>query len=91
MKRFFRSSNFKMLLVIAAVVLSGVVFAAVSRNASSPLTSAISTVFSPLQKLSAAISGSLEDVDASFRSSTLYRAEIVELEKELEQYRKQLA
>ncbi len=49
MKRFFRSSNFKMLLVIAAVVLSGVVFAAVSRNASSPLTSAISTVFSPLQ------------------------------------------
>ncbi len=91
MKRFFRSSSFKMLLVILAVVLSGVVFAAVSRNASSPLTSAISTVFSPLQKLSAVITESLGDVSASFRSSTLYRAEIVELEKELESYRKQLA
>lgn len=91
MKRFFRSSSFKMLLVILAVVLSGVIFAAVSRNASSPLTSAIGTFFSPLQKLSAVISESLGDVSASFRSSTLYRAEIVELEKELDSYRKQLA
>ena len=91
MKRFFRSSSFKMLLVIFAVVLSGVFFAAVSRNASSPLTSAVSVVFSPLQRLSAVISDNLEDVSASFRSSTLYRAEIVELEKEIEGYRKQLA
>ena len=91
MKRFFRSSSFKMLLVIFAVVLSGVFFAAVSRNASSPLTSAVSVVFSPLQRLSAVISDNLEDVSASFRSSTLYRAEIVELEKEIESYRKQLA
>lgn len=91
MKRFFRSSSFKMLLVIFAVVLSGVFFAAVSRNASSPLTSAVSVVFSPLQRLSAVISDNLEDVSASFRSSTLYRAEIVELEKQIEGYRKQLA
>lgn len=91
MKRFFRSSSFKMLHVITAVVLLGVVFAAVSRNASSPLTSAIGTIFSPLQQLSATISGSLEDVSASFRSSTIYRAEMIELEKELEEYRKKLA
>ena len=58
MKRFFRSSSFKTLLVIGAVVLLGVVFAVVSRNASSPLTSAIGTVFSPLQNLSATISDS---------------------------------
>lgn len=91
MKRFFRSSSFKTLLVICAVVILGVILAAVSRNASSPITSAIGTVFLPLQKLSAVISDSLGDVSASFRSSTLYRAEIVELEKELEDYRKQLA
>lgn len=91
MKRFFRSSSFKMLLVIFTVVLSGVFFAAVSRNASSPLTSAVSVFFSPLQRLSAVISDNLGDVSASFRSSTLYRAEIVELEKEIEGYRKQLA
>ena len=91
MKRFFRSSSFKTLLVIGAVVLLGVVFAVVSRNASSPLTSAIGTVFSPLQNLSATISESLQEVSFSFRSSTLYRAEMVEMEKELEEYRKQLA
>lgn len=91
MKRFFRSSSFKMLLVIFAVLVSGVFFAAVSRNASSPLASAVGTVFSPLQRLSSVISENLGEVSASFRSSTLYRAEIVELEKELEAYRKQLA
>ncbi len=91
MKRFIRSSSFKMLLVIFAVLLSSVFFAAFSRNASSPIGSAVSTIFYPLQKLSATISENLNDVSASFRSSTLYRAEIVELEKELEGYRKQLA
>lgn len=91
MKRFFKSSSFKTLLVIVAVVLAGVVFASVSHNASSPLTSAVSTIFSPLQKLSDVISDSLGDVSASFRSSTLYRAEIIELEKELEEQRKKLA
>ncbi len=91
MKRFFRSSSFKMLLVIAAVIISGIVFAAVSHNASSPVASVVGTIFSPLQKLSAVITENLDDVSLSFKSSTIYRAEIVELEKELEQYRKKMA
>ena len=91
MKRFFQSGNFKTLLVIAAVIISGIIFASVSHNASSPLTSAIGTVFTPLEKLSSFICDSLSDVSVSFRSSTLYRAEIVELEAELEEYRKKLA
>lgn len=80
-----------MLVVIVAVVMAGVVLASVSHNASSPLTSAISTIFSPLQALSDLISDSLGDVSASFKSSTLYRAEIVELEKQLAQERKKTA
>ena len=91
MKRFFRSSSFKMLLVIAAVIISGIVFAAISHNASSPVASVVGTIFSPLQKLSAVITENLDDVSLSFKSSTIYRAEIVELEKELEQYRKKMA
>ncbi len=91
MKRFFRSSSFKMLLVIAAVIISGIVFAAVSHDASSPVASVVGTIFSPLQKLSAMITDNLDDVSLSFKSSTVYRAEIVELEKELEQYRKKMA
>ena len=91
MKRFFRSGSFKTLVVIVAVILLGVIFAAISRNASTPLTSAIGTIFSPLNSLASTISESLSDVSASFRSSTLYQAEIVDLEQQLEEKRKQLA
>ncbi|MBR0536319.1 MAG: rod shape-determining protein MreC [Clostridia bacterium] len=91
MKRFFRSGSFKTLVVIVAVILLGVIFAAISRNASTPLTSAVGTIFSPLNSLASTISESLSDVSASFRSSTLYQAEIVELEQQLEEKRKQLA
>ena len=91
MKRFLRSGSFKVLVIIAAVVFLGVICASVSHNASSPFTSAIGTVFSPLQKLSAAIADNLQDVSASFTSSAVYKAENDELRKELQEYRKKLA
>lgn len=91
MKKFFQSGSFKNLLVVAAVIIAGVVFAAISHNASSPITSAIGTVFSPLQKLSAVISENLSEVSVSFRSSSVYKSEIEELEAELEKSRKKLA
>ena len=59
MKRFFHSSGFKTLVVIAVVMLLGVLCAVISHNAASPFTTAVGTVFSPLQKLSAAIEENL--------------------------------
>ncbi len=91
MKRFLRSGSFKTLVVIAIVVLLGVLCAAVSRNASSPFTTAVGTLFSPLQRLSAYIAENLNDVEASFESSIIYRAENAELQQELQEYRKKLA
>lgn len=91
MKRFLRSGSFKTLVVIAIIVLLGIICAAVSHNAASPFTSAMGMVFSPLQKLSSSISGSLDDVTASFKSSSVYKAENEELKKELEEYRRKLA
>lgn len=91
MKRFFHSKGFKNLIVIAAVVFSGVLCAAFTHNASSPFTSAISTVFSPLQKLSAAIAVNLDELSFSFKSASVYQEENRELEKELEECRKKLA
>ena len=91
MKRFFRSRGFKNLVVIAVVIFVGVLTAAFTRNASSPITSALGTVFSPLQKLSATISEKLSDVSFSFESASFYAEENKELKKELEEYRKQLA
>lgn len=91
MKRFLRSGTFKNLVIVAAVVLLGVLCASVSHNASSPFTSVIGTIFSPLQKLSVAISDSLNDVSAAFTSSSVYLEENEALKKEIEGYRKQLA
>ena len=91
MKRFFRSKGFKNLVVIAVVIFLGVLTAAFTHNASSPITSALGTVFSPLQKLSAAISENLGELSVSFKSASVYEEENKELKKELEEYRKQLA
>lgn len=91
MKRFFRSGSFKTLMVMVAVILAGVLCAVISHNASSPITTAIGTIFSPLQKLSANIADALGEAELSFRSSSSYRDENEQLKAELEEYRKQLA
>lgn len=91
MKRFFHSEGFRNLVVIAVVAFSGILFAAFSHNASSPFTSAVGVIFSPLQKISSAIAENLEDLKVSFTSSSVYKKENEELSKELENYRKKLA
>ncbi len=91
MKRFLQSGTFKNLVIVTAVVLLGVLCASVSHNASSPFTSVIGTIFSPLQKVSVAISDSFNNVSAAFTSSSVYIEENKALKKEIEDYRKQLA
>lgn len=91
MKRFFRSKGFKNLVVIAVVIFLGVLTATFTHKAASPITSALGTVFSPLQKLSAAISENLGELSVSFESASVYEEENKELKKELEEYRKKLA
>lgn len=91
MKRFLRSQGFRNLVVIAVVIFLGILTAAFTHNSSSPLTSALGTVFLPLQKLSAAISENLGELSVSFRSASVYEEESRELKKELEEYRKKLA
>ncbi len=91
MKRFFRSGSFKTLVCIAAVIMAGILCASISRSAASPFTSFVGAVFSPLNSLSSAIADGFEEVSLSFRSSTLYRAENAELEKQLMEYREKLA
>lgn len=91
MKRFIHSDSFKILVGIAVALFLGVVLAAFSHSASSPVTSAVSFVFSPLQKISSAVSGRLGSASASFRSSSAYMERIDELESELAQCREKLA
>lgn len=91
MKRFFKSDSFKVLVIIAAVAFLGVMCAAFSHNASTPATSVMSFIFTPLQKLSSAVSSGLGDLSASFESASVYKEENDELKEELAEYREKLA
>lgn len=91
MKRFFHSESFITLLAIVIVLVLGVLCAAFTHNASSPLTSALSAVFSPLQKLSATVSDEMHGLSSAFKSSSVYKKQNEELESELSDYRKKLS
>lgn len=91
MKRFLQSAGFKRLVAIVAVILLGIICAAFSHNASSPFTSAMSFVFTPIQQMASAFSDEMAGLSASFESSSVYIEEIAELEDQISVYREQLA
>ncbi|MBR6551887.1 MAG: rod shape-determining protein MreC [Clostridia bacterium] len=91
MKRFLQSDSFKRLATIFAVILLGVICAAFSHNASSPFTTAMSVVFSPIQRLASSFSNEMTGLSASFTSSSVYIEQIEDLENQISEYRKQLA
>lgn len=90
MRRFFRSTGFKLFLIVAAALLAGTVFAAVSHNNSAPATSATSTVFGPLQRLSSYISDGLSGFSFNFKSAASLAQENKDLEDEIARLREQL-
>lgn len=91
MKRFLQSASFKRLALILAVILLGVICAAFSHNASSPFTTAMSFVFTPIQRLAASFSEEMTGLSASFTSSSVYLEQIEDLENQISDYREQLA
>ncbi len=90
MVEFFKSKKFKILATVIAALLIGTVFAAISHNGSSPVSSAISTVFSPIEHFSSFVSDKLSDFSVNFKSSASYKKKVEELEKQIEDYQIQL-
>lgn len=83
MRSFFKSTRFKGFLGIFAILLLGIVVATVIESGSSPASTVLGTVFSPLQKISSTVSNSLEDFSVYFRSSAQYQKRVKELEQRL--------
>lgn len=83
MRSFFKSTRFKGFLGIFAILLLGIVVATVIESGSSPASTVLGTVFSPLQKISSTVSNSLEDFSVYFRSSAQYQKRVKELEQQL--------
>ena len=90
MRHFFSSVKFKILLAVFAALFLGILIAAVSGSGASPLSSALGVVMSPLNRVSERLQETLADFNASFRSASYYREEIVRLGEENASYREQL-
>ncbi len=90
MRRFFKSSAFKIFAVVAAALLAGSVFATASRGGTSPLTAFTSFVFGPVHRFSAYVAGELKSLPISFRSSSTLSKELDEANKQVDTLMEQL-
>ncbi len=90
MRSFFKSSRFKGFVGIFAILLLGIIFAAATESGSSPASVVLGTVFSPLQRVSAAIADSADNFSVYFRSAASYAERVEELESELADSRAQM-
>lgn len=91
MRRFFKSTKFKIFSAIALALVFGVALAALSHNAASPLTSAVGVVFSPLQRFSSFLAETLDSFTGAFVSSSVYAERVNELELQIADYQSKLA
>ena len=90
MGEFFRSKKFKILACVVAALLVGTIFAALSHNGTSPVSSVLSAAFSPIERFSSFVAEKTNGFTVNFRSSASYLERVKELEAEIEKYRVQL-
>ena len=90
MKNYFKSTSFKILLAVAVVLLACVIAAAATADGTSPLTSALGTVFSPLQRGGAYIAAKFDDFKGGFISADAYKDRVEELEQQVAEYQSKL-
>lgn len=90
MRNFLRSTSFKILLTVAVVLLAGVIAAAAMAGGTSPLTSAVGTVVSPLSDAAAYISEKFDNFKGGFISSRSYMERVEELEEQVADYQSKL-
>ncbi len=90
MRRFYKSTGFKIFIAVVATLLVGTITAAVSHNNTTLSTSATSAVFGPLQRLSSFIANGISDFSFNFKSSASLSAENEKLQEGLAELRQQL-
>ncbi len=90
MRNIFRSTSFKVLLAVLVMLFAGIIAGAVLKDSASPMTSVVSTVFSPLSKACSYVADKFQNVKGGFISSRTYMEREEELEKELAEYQSKL-
>lgn len=90
MRNFFRTTKFRICLAVLFSLFLGFFVAAVSNSGSSPISSALSTVLTPLENAAAALADTIDDFNGWFVSSKNYADKIEELKLENAELRSQL-
>lgn len=91
MKKFFKSTWFKILVALLTVLLAFIIFAVVTARGSSPLSTAMGTVAQPVYRGAAAVGKGFTKVRDFFTSKEKYKAEIEDLESEIADLQSRLA
>ena len=91
MKMFIRSRAFRALAIIVVALLIGTVIAVATEDSVSPVSTAVGTVFKPVQTVAGKLTNKFKDFGRYFSSSKSLSAEIERLEQQIEQYELQLA
>ncbi len=87
MKKFFSETKFRIVAALLCALTLSLFLAAVSSDGSSPISSAVSTVMTPLERAALHIAEALEGFNAYFVSSGVYKNQIEELESEIAELR----
>ncbi len=91
MKKFFKSTWFKILVAILTVLLAFIIFAVVTSHGSSPLSTAMGTVAEPFYRGASAVGKGFTRVGDFFTSKEKYKTEIENLESEIADLQSRLA
>ena len=91
MRFFFRSRQFKILLISIAAIAVLSIIAAVLGGALTPQSSLISAITSPFESVAADISAFFKDAGKRFQNNEKAILENAELQKEIDSLRQQLA
>ena len=90
MKQFLKSYTFKAFLAVLAVLLCGSALAALTNEKESPFTSAVSFVFTPVNRAAGKAAEELGRLRLHFRSAAYYKGQAEQLEKDLAESRKKV-
>ncbi len=83
MKQFLKSYTFKAFLAVLAVLLCGSALAALTNEQESPFTSAVSFIFTPVNRAAGKAASGLGHLRLYFRSAAYYKGQADQLKKDL--------
>lgn len=91
MKRLFKSTRFKLIAGILALLLAGMLLCAANGHSETAQSSVIGTIFTPAHWVAGQIADALESITSKMGGNAEYEAEINELQNELGELQNQLA